>query len=214
MLWKVTTLREIEYTLDDLTALTGFSRRQIRYYITRKLVPGAGRRRGPDARYSEDALHRLRAIAMLKEIRVAPTGRAMTLGEIRHTLEILPPEGANALIKSTVNLKIQFRENRQPPWQAGREPFNPDLDRLLCRLQSLLDELGADSRFAPAGNREQWTKVVTSEVEIQIRQPDSLQAKRRLAAMAAALARLIAGAITPARPAPGTEAARTPAAVT
>ena len=79
-----------EYTLDDLVRRTGFSKRQIRYYITEKLVPGAGDQRGPYAMYGEETLQRLQMIAVLKERPTGPTGRTMTLAEIRHDLDNRP----------------------------------------------------------------------------------------------------------------------------
>ena len=74
------------YTLDDLVEATGFSKRQIRFYITKRLVPGAGDR-GPNATYGEETMRRLRLIDILKERRVGPTGRRLTLDEIGHALE-------------------------------------------------------------------------------------------------------------------------------
>ena len=52
--------------MDDLVDRTGFSKRQIRYYITEKLVPGAGNQRGPNAVYGEVTLQRLEMIKILK----------------------------------------------------------------------------------------------------------------------------------------------------
>ena len=77
----------MQYTLDELVERTGFSKRQIRYYITQKLVPGAGDQRGPNAVYGEETLRRLELIAVYKDLPVGPTGRAMTLAEIRHLLD-------------------------------------------------------------------------------------------------------------------------------
>lgn len=76
-----------EYTLDQLIAATGFTRRQIRFYITKKLIPGSGQSRGPYAVYSGEVLQRLRLIATLKDRRIEPTGRRMTLDEISLALD-------------------------------------------------------------------------------------------------------------------------------
>ena len=75
------------YTLEDLERLTGFTRRQIRFYITKKMVPGAGEKRGPYAVYSDETLAKLLAIVQLKDRRVPPAGRQMTLEEIGHALD-------------------------------------------------------------------------------------------------------------------------------
>ncbi|MFN2371194.1 MAG: MerR family transcriptional regulator [Candidatus Krumholzibacteriia bacterium] len=87
-----------EHTLDDLVQATGFSKRQIRFYITKQLVPGAGDSRGPNATYGEETLRRLRLIGVLKQKRIEPTGRAMTLDEIGHALDTLSPGGSEALL--------------------------------------------------------------------------------------------------------------------
>jgi len=56
---------ETRYTIDDLTALTGFSRRTIRFYVEKGLVePPAGRGRG--GFYGEAQLTSLRRIAAAK----------------------------------------------------------------------------------------------------------------------------------------------------
>lgn len=80
-------MQEIEFTLDELVGLSPFSKRQIRYYITMGLVPGAGENRGPYAVYPREALVRLQRIAELKRRRVPPTGRRLTLKEIQHELD-------------------------------------------------------------------------------------------------------------------------------
>ena len=78
-----------EYSLDDLVRETGFSKRQIRFYITKRLIPGAGDSRGPNATYAEQTLQRLLLIRDLKDRPVGPTGRTMTLDEIGHMLDSL-----------------------------------------------------------------------------------------------------------------------------
>lgn len=95
-----------EHTLDDLVQATGFSKRQIRFYITKKLVPGAGPSRGPHATYGEETLQRLRLIALLKEKRIEPTGRAMSLDEIGHALDTLSADGIEALLAGRAELAI------------------------------------------------------------------------------------------------------------
>ena len=88
-----------EHTLDDLARATGFSKRQIRFYITKKLVPGAGDSRGPNATYGEETLRRLQLIGVLKDLKIEPTGRTMTLDEIGHSLDTLSADGIEALLR-------------------------------------------------------------------------------------------------------------------
>ena len=70
-------MNEPRYTIDELTALTGFSRRTIRFYVEKGLVePPAGRGRG--GLYGDPQLQALRRIdAARKEGRsLASIGRA------------------------------------------------------------------------------------------------------------------------------------------
>jgi DNA-binding transcriptional MerR regulator len=96
-----------EYTLDDLVNHTGFSKRQIRYYITEKLVPGAGNQRGPNAVYGEETLRRLEMIKVLKAQKMGPIGRTMTLAEIRHSLDNEPQ--SSGLVKAPESPNFNHR---------------------------------------------------------------------------------------------------------
>ena len=130
------------YTLDDLVRLTGFSKRQIRFYITKKLVPGAGESRGPHAVYGEETLQRLRLLGVLKEKRIEPTGRAMTLDEIGHAMDTLSADGIEALLGGHAELTVLDTESgrRQPLGSAAeylreaRADFAPgEASLLACR---------------------------------------------------------------------------------
>ena len=119
-----------QYTLEQLEQRTGFSKRQIRYYITEKLVPGAGDQRGPYAMYGEETLQRLEMITVLKEQPMGPTGRAMTLAEIRHSLDNLPDL---PLSGSPVNESLSLREPEMRLFGLG--------DRASDYLKKLSDEV-------------------------------------------------------------------------
>ena len=93
------------YTMEDLTSATGFTARQIRYYITRKLVPGAGER-GPNVTYGQETLDRLELVKRLKSVAVQPTGRSLTLDEIRASIDSLGNEGAAQLVDGGTELAI------------------------------------------------------------------------------------------------------------
>lgn len=70
---------EKKFTIDDLSSLTGYSRRTIRYYIQIGLVePPAGRGRG--GFYNDSHLNKLRQIKVLNE-------RGMSLSAIINYLE-------------------------------------------------------------------------------------------------------------------------------
>jgi DNA-binding transcriptional MerR regulator len=71
-----------DYSIADVSALTGTPVRTIRYYIAEGLLPAPGRY-GSAARYDDGFVARLRAIRRLQE-------RHLPLAEIRRTLEGLP----------------------------------------------------------------------------------------------------------------------------
>ncbi|MCP4572672.1 MAG: MerR family transcriptional regulator [bacterium] len=109
-------------TLDDLVRETGFTKRQIRFYISKRLVPGAGDKRGPYTVYQPETLERLQAIKLLKNIKIEPTRRAMTLDEIGHSLDTLSPDGLDALLSGRAELTIMDTEaERQPSMDVLEE---------------------------------------------------------------------------------------------
>ncbi len=222
-----------QYTLDELVTRTGFGKRQIRYYITEKLIPGAGDQRGPNAVYGEETLHRLETIAILKNQPVGPTGRTMTLAEIRHALDNLPePDLSEMLAYPAVNeskalwiMPDEAPESRASTYLASLKGINhcidepamdqplahfsdsiqefsasetapaekPALENLMQSLHSLLTELGSDTRFdTQVGEGKSWRRITSPDVEIQVRTPDTTEARLRLYRMAAQLGRLLA----------------------
>ena len=206
-----------QYTLDELVKRTGFSKRQIRYYITEKLVPGAGDQRGPYAMYGEETLQRLEMITVLKDQPMGPTGRAMTLAEIRHSLDNMPEpplsvnepgmmvcgneDSASDYLKK-LNDEVSFSSVREEvpanmpmlsfSCSSGPADENP-LDDLLQSLHSLLTELGSDTRIdSKVSEGDSWRRITSPDVEIQVRTPDNLEARKRLLQMALEMGRLLA----------------------
>jgi DNA-binding transcriptional MerR regulator len=94
-----------KHTLTDLITATGFTRRQIRFYITQGLVPGANER-GPNATYGDESLRRLQLISKLKTMEVGPAGRSLTLEEIGSVLDTLGEDGAENLVACGAQLTI------------------------------------------------------------------------------------------------------------
>lgn len=206
------------YTLDDLAQATGFPPRQIRYYITRKLVPGAGER-GPEARYGQETLDRLRLIVRLKEVRVQPTGRALTLDEIRETLDSLGEDGATMVLEHGVEMTLidtEARRQSEPgtlwknedimsdclrvesprPFLYHDEPQDlGDLGPLLRSLRSTLAEALAmteDPQDSPApAAAERWLRARIPDIEIQVRAPDGRARRERLERVLRDLQRLL-----------------------
>lgn len=100
------------HTMEDLTQATGFTARQIRYYITRKLVPGAGER-GPNVTYGQETLDRLNLVKRLKQMQVQPTGRSLSLDEIGNTITSLGDEGTRQMIADGMEMSIIDTEGKE-----------------------------------------------------------------------------------------------------
>lgn len=100
--------------LQDLVERTGFTDRQIRFYIAKGLARGA-ERKGPDATYTQATLDRLLLIKHLKAIRLHPTGRHLTLAEMRHTIDALGEEGAWQVRSGSSRLQILDTDALLPP---------------------------------------------------------------------------------------------------
>jgi DNA-binding transcriptional MerR regulator len=81
-----------DYTLSDLVKLTGITPRTVRYYIAQGLLPSPSAQ-GPNARYSDVHLDRLRLIRKLQAAH-------LPLAEIRKQLGGLPPDEIAALAES------------------------------------------------------------------------------------------------------------------
>ncbi|HPF36221.1 MAG TPA: helix-turn-helix domain-containing protein [Candidatus Krumholzibacteria bacterium] len=203
------------YSLDDLAAATGFTPRQIRYYITRKLAPGAGER-GPEARYGQETLDRLRLIVRLKEVRVQPTGRALTLDEIRETLDSLGGDGAEMVLEHGVAMTLIDTDARRPEPDMFlvnelRQPYLTDLfgeiatsssrqshglghlGPLLRSLRGVLVQALAhdDPQDSPASAAEPWLRARIPDIEIQVRVPDGRARGERLERILGDLDRLL-----------------------
>lgn len=211
------------YTLEDLADRTGFSPRQIRYYITRQLAPGAGER-GPNVRYGDETLRRLLLVARLKELRIRPTGRTPSLDEITKMLDSLDGEAADRLLGGEMELAVVDTEaptvevihalhTPAPDWTVCNdlEPSfmklcetrprprasQPELGPLadpLSRLRELLDEL---VRQPSVDGGETWRRIRTPDIEIHVRAPGDPARRDRLEQALAVLRRLLDQEVRP-----------------
>ncbi len=202
------------HTMEDLVRATGFSARQIRYYITRKLVPGAGER-GPNVTYGPETLERLELVKRLKDVRVQPTGRPLTLEEIRVSIESLGDDGAAQMALGTELTVIDTDEVRleSPALMVSETPLDwcdslrrprlmpdpepqdlADLGPLLRDLESTLSDVLTDEprndRPAPAA-AEEWRRVRIPDIEIQVRIPADAERRQRLERIRRVLERLL-----------------------
>ncbi|MHB8080400.1 MAG: MerR family transcriptional regulator [Candidatus Krumholzibacteriia bacterium] len=203
-----------KYRMSDLVERTGFAERQIRFYIAQKLVPGA-ESRGAAAVYGQPTLDRLLLIRHLKEIRVKPANRALTLDEMRQTMDALGAEGAMRLTSDMAQLQIidtdellpqrlddaMSMECQQPKvcntvWDEGADyaPPPPDLGELgplLHRLLDTLDELTASLAIRERRDAKAWRRIAGEDLEIQVREPADLDESASLGRHAAALRALL-----------------------
>lgn len=86
------------YSITEMQAISGFDRRTIVYYLQQGLVPRAGRR-GPNTRYSQDALLRLRFIRGFKDMQDQGRCGTVTLREIGALLGMLDPAQLGVLVE-------------------------------------------------------------------------------------------------------------------
>lgn len=192
------------HPLRDLVARTGFSPRQIRFYITERLVPGAGDDRGPNAAYPQETLDRLLLIARLKSIPMPPANRTMTLEEIRRTLDGMTPQEIQRQAQDGL---VGVSRMSPPASQAPLESF--------CLASSMLREEPADNRAeghirpllhqterlmtdlarhrAPWRHTPQdaWRCVKTPLLEIHVKEPVHDRERTQLRHLAASLSLLL-----------------------
>jgi len=197
-------------------ARTGFSPRQIRFYITERLVPGAGDDRGPHATYSQETLDRLLLIARFKAIPMPPANRTMTLEEIRRTLDGMAPEEIRKQAQGEMMM-----EHRTPPLgrasilfetvpraepmeayclaspmlrdepEPGLEPSDVDIRPLLRQTERLMTDVArhrAPWRRTPEGA---WRHVKAPLLEIHVKEPIHDRERTQLRRLAESLSQLL-----------------------
>lgn len=204
---------EKRYTLEELEALTGISRRTIRHYIGLRLVPGP-RERGRHASYGEETRHRLELIARLKEVPVEPLGRPMTPKEIGSLLETVGEQGLEQIASGEMPYRLIDTEAGDPPedrsTDAAPDSASDYLDRLGVQrsrtreqrpdgraappqselpslLAALLEEVeGAldDAARAQDDAWERWRRAGREGLEIRVRTPKTVEQRQRLARIA------------------------------
>lgn len=124
-----------EFTLEELARQAGMTRRTIRYYIARGLLPGPTKA-GRGAGYSQEHLRRLEEIRNLQ-------ANGLTLVEIAHRLrEVAQPAGA---LEPTVwrhyqlaaDVVLMLRED-VAPWKV--KVIKRSLGNLICQLNEPLNQ--------------------------------------------------------------------------
>lgn len=176
-----------DYSLADLTKLTGVSPRTVRYYIAQGLLP-APTQQGSNARYSSAHLDRIRVIRKLQSAH-------LPLAEIRRRLESLRPEEVASLadggptVETAAGSALDYIQSLLRP--AAPPVFAiPSPPAAMTAARSTLthpeEALKPSSEPPPESaigepDRAQWERITLDpDVEIHIRRPLSRQQNRRV----------------------------------
>ena len=186
-----------DFSINQLSALSGLSVRTIRYYLSQGLIPSAGRE-GPSTRYPESTLARLRLIRKLQ-------ASNHSLAEIRHRLAGLSDEDAIALAgapeapapegsaldyvrsllggEAAPNVPAPGAPVPHPPKlqplapAPPRAPMPASMSYVLDRSEQA-DQQQADPQQA-VGDRSQWERIsLGPDIELHVRRPLSRRDNR------------------------------------
>jgi DNA-binding transcriptional MerR regulator len=176
-----------DYSLADLTKLTGVSPRTVRYYISQGLLP-APTQQGSNARYSDAHLGRIRVIRKLQSAH-------LPLAEIRRRLDSLRPDEVASLAETDADAAspdgtaLDYIQSLLKP--TGSPVFTtpiPPAAMAAARSTSIrADEASKPSEEPPPASgvgepdRAQWERITLDpDVEIHIRRPLTRQHNRRV----------------------------------
>lgn len=167
-----------DYSLADLTKLTGVSARTVRYYIAQGLLPAASQQ-GPNARYSEVHLDRLRLIKKLQ-------AGHLPLAEIRRQLASLPADQVASLADSVAteapaeSALDYIQSLLKPSSTVFAIPVAPAAMTAQARTNQLRVTEPPPSP-TPEPDRAQWDRITLDpDVELHIRRPLSRRQNRRV----------------------------------
>jgi DNA-binding transcriptional MerR regulator len=179
-----------DYSLSELSALTGLPVRTIRYYVAEGLIPSPGKD-GPSTRYPDTTLARLRLTLRLRDAH-------QPLAAIRARLESLGDDEVIALAGTDteqpkpgsaldyVRSLLAGKESAVPGGPAQLQDAAPDADLLATpppyRLSSDSEppaSMPAPRRGTSLGERSHWDRVaITPDIELHVRRPLSRPANR------------------------------------
>ena len=167
---------EPEYTLQELAAITGVTPRTVRYYISVGLLP-APAQAGPNTRYGEDVLRRVRLIRRLQD-------QHLPLAEIRARLEglddadVIAALATDHMVAESSSALDYIRSLTAP---AARYPM-----RAARSIADAEAPLAMPPAERPPATRATWERVALSpDIELHIRRPlgrlDSKRVERLIA---------------------------------
>ncbi len=188
--------------------MTGFSPRQIRFYITQRLVPGAGDDRGPYTTYPQETLDRLTLIARFKAIPVPPANRTMTLEEIRRTLDGMAPEEIRReaqgeemplfaqatrldALPSAAPMETYCLSSPMLREEPDVDPADAELRPFLRQMERLLTDLARHRAPWRRTPEDAWRCVKTPLLEIHVKEPVDDRERTQLRRLAESLSLLL-----------------------
>lgn len=132
-------MKRKQYTIDELSELSGFSRRTIRYYIQEGLLdPPAGRGRG--GFYYDSHIHKLSKIRDLQErglklSSIAPLLKQNEAADLAITLEAPLPQSREVWINYTLadGIILQIRRDKE-------EHRHNQINQIVRLAKSILDK--------------------------------------------------------------------------
>ncbi len=157
-----------EYTLSDLVKIAGVSPRTVRYYIAQGLLPSPTQA-GPNARYSEAHLDRLRLIKRLQAAH-------LPLAEIRNRLESLPDDQVATLAESA-----PAHEPAGSALTYIESLLNPRPAALAMPLSAPAPANQAPDRAPAEPDRAQWERIsLDPDIELHVRRPLTRQHSKQV----------------------------------
>ena len=193
-----------EFTITELSTLSGVPVRTIRYYVAQGLIPSPGRE-GAATRYGEATLARLRLVKQLQAAHQPLSGireRLSALSDddvigLAATPEPPPAEDALEYVRSLLGRPAGLAASEpHVALRAGR--FLRDVD-LAPRALSLApaEPVRTDAPPTPTPappERSQWDRIVLEpDIELHVRRPLSRQQNQRVDRLVAFARQLLEG---------------------
>ena len=180
-----------DLTLSELADLSGVQARTLRSWIAQDLIPGP-LNRGPNARYPEDTLHRVRAVRAMKEV------LGMPVPAIRQELLVITPARLAEYAKRGERLMPEPSGAMSPPAPADPDAAFDYFSRLRRESHSVRESaphgpvtgfealerrlaLGSKGKGQPGKVMSETRSVyrITADVELSVRgQLDSEEHQR------------------------------------
>ena len=171
------------YSLAELARLADVTPRTVRYYVIQGLLPAPGPQ-GPNTRYTDDHLARLRAIKKLQGAHfpladIRSRLRAVTTGELESIAELTQPAAADSAVDYIRDVLQPTYARRTyslpaPPPAPASAPASAPAARGPAPTTS-------PRQTEPQGTRSQWERIpLDPDIELHVRRPLTRQSNKRV----------------------------------